>query len=100
MYSKVYLFNGREPLVYHAIDLYSLSMPFNFIYFSSAKSLDARAKLWIDPKNIAEFSMNVEWNVLGKSYSNAGEWEDAAYNGSAYLRLISLTRDNIRYSYS
>ena len=100
MYSKVYLFNGREPLVYHANNLYSLSMPFNFIYFSSAKSLDARAKLWIDPKNIAESSMNVEWNMLGKSYSNAGEWEDASYNGSASLKLMTLTKDNIRYSYS
>ena len=58
------------------------------------------AKLWIDPKNIAESSMNVDWNVLGKSYSNAGEWEDAAYNGSASLKLMTLTKDNIRYSYS
>ena len=69
-------------------------------YFSSAKSLDAKAKLWIDPKNLAESSMNVEWNVLGKSYSKAGEWQDAAYNGSASLKSISLTKDNIGYSYS
>ena len=74
-------------------------MPFNFIYFSSAKSLDARAKLWIDPKNIAESSMNVEWNVLGKSYSKAGEWQHAVYNGSASLKLITLTKDNIGYSF-
>ena len=58
------------------------------------------AKLWIDPKNIAESSMNVEWNVLGKSYSKAGEWQDAVYNGSASLKLISLTKDNIGYSFS
>ena len=69
-------------------------------YFSSAKSLDAKAKLWIDPKNLAESSMNVEWNVLGKSYSKAGEWQDAVYNGSASLKLISLTKDNIGYSFS
>ena len=69
-------------------------------YISSAKSLDAKAKLWIDPKNLAESSMNVEWNVLGKSYSKAGEWQDAAYNGSASLKSISLTKDNIGYSYS
>ena len=69
-------------------------------YISSAKSLDAKAKLWIDPKNLAESSMNVEWNVLGKSYSKAGEWQDAVYNGSASLKLISLTKDNIGYSFS
>ena len=69
-------------------------------YFSSAKSLDAGVKLWIDPKNIAESTMNVEWSVLGKSYSKAGEWKDASYNGSASSKLISLTKDNIRYSYS
>ena len=39
-------------------------------------------------------------NILGKSYSKAGEWQDAAYNGSASLKLISLTKDNIGYSYS
>ena len=101
MYSKVYLFNGREPLVYHAIILLALDNLYSYIfYFSSAKSLDAGAKLWIDPKNLAESSMHVEWNVLGKAYSNAGEWEDAAYNGSASLKLMNLIKDNVRYAYS